>query len=316
VGCERMKVLIDFLRKHREIYDPLRKIYGATIGLWWFKKWFISNIGIYNGKKRVKLVDEKMGDLLVAQKIKSGKPFIFSRYGTGEFRSLFGEKDFNLLCFYSGFFPNDPKLLKRFRKIYFESSKSIDVLAVSLYMNQFVRKIRWMKNFPNIEYLTSLFALGPFNCSWVKELKNKKVLVVHPFKKTIESQHKRADKLGVMPKLKSLEVVKAVQTLADNKDPRFNDWFEALDYMKKEIDKKDFDIALIGCGAYGLPLAAHVKSMGKQALHVGGGVQLFFGIKGARWDDDELTKYNKYWVSPMKEDFMADYKKIEGGCYW
>jgi len=314
VVCERMKFLIDFFRRHRNIYDPLRKIYGATIGFWRFKKWFISNIGIYNGKKRVKLVNSKMADVLIAQKIKSGAPFMLSRYGTGEFRSLFGDNDFNLLCFYSGFFPNDPKLLGRFRKTYFECSKSIDFLVVGLYMNQFIRKIRWIRNFPNIEYLFSYFSTGPFDCSWMKELENKRILVIHPFKKTIECQYKKADKLRIMPKLKSLEVIKAVQTLAGNQDPRFDDWFEALDYMKKEIEKKDFDIAIIGCGAYGLPLAAHVKSIGKQALHVGGGVQLFFGIRGKRWDDYGI--YNKYWVSPMKEDSMESYKKIEGGCYW
>ena len=53
--------------------------------------------------------------------------------------------------------------------------------------------------------------------------------------------------------------MKAVQTQADAKDSRFKDWFEALQYMKDEIDKCDYDIALIGCGAYGMCLAAHVK---------------------------------------------------------
>ena len=42
---------------------------------------------------------------------------------------------------------------------------------------------------------------------------------------------------------------------------------------------KNFDIALIGCGAYGFPLAAFVKGIGKKAVHIGGPLQLFFGIK-------------------------------------
>ena len=117
-----------------------------------------------------------------------------------------------------------------------------------------------------------------------------------------------------MPNLKSLEVIKAVQTLGDNEDDRFRTWFDALDFMKREIDKKDFDIALIACGAYGLPLAAYVKSIGKQALHIGGGLQLLFGIRGKRWDDK--MEYNKYWVSPMEDDCLKDCKKFEGGCYW
>ena len=43
-----------------------------------------------------------------------------------------------------------------------------------------------------------------------------------------------------------LHTFKAVQTIAGVKDSRFNDWFEALDYMKNEIMKIDFDNSIIG----------------------------------------------------------------------
>ena len=80
--------------------------------------------------------------------------------------------------------------------------------------------------------------------------------------------------------------------------------------------KRDFDIAIIGCGAYGLPLAAYVKSIGKQSIHLAGKTQLLFGIKGKRWHDDPLTPYNKYWISPLPEDTPKNDTKIEKGCYW
>jgi hypothetical protein len=80
------------------------------------------------------------------------------------------------------------------------------------------------------------------------------------------------------------------------------------------LKKKDFDIALIGCGAYGLPLAAHVKKMGKQAIHMGSGVQLLFGIKGKRWDKHDI--YNRHWISPVMEDVPKQSDRIEGECYW
>ena len=41
----------------------------------------------------------------------------------------------------------------------------------------------------------------------------------------------------------------------------------------------EFDVAIIGCGAYGLPLAVEAKRMGKQAIHMGGATQVLFGIK-------------------------------------
>ena len=67
--------------------------------------------------------------------------------------------------------------------------------------------------------------------------------------------------------------------------------------MENEIDKHDYEVCLIGCGAYGLPLAAHVKKQGKKAIHIGGALQLLFGIMGKRWIDFE--------------PFMLDGKLIE-----
>ena len=49
---------------------------------------------------------------------------------------------------------------------------------------------------------------------------------------------------------------------------------------------------------------------------LGGGLQLFFGIRGKRWDKSGYIKYNKYWISPMKEDMLEGSKIFEGGCYW
>ena len=84
--------------------------------------------------------------------------------------------------------------------------------------------------------------------------------------------------------------------------------------MENEISRKDFDVALIGCGAYGFPLAAYVKRLGKQAIHVGGPLQLYFGIKGKRWDNSGL--YNEYWISPSDNERPKNLNKVEGGCYW
>ena len=125
------------------------------------------------------------------------------------------------------------------------------------------------------------------------------------------------DDKRVLPQFKSLETIKAVQTIAGN-DSQFSDWFGALDFMKAEIDKKDFDIAIIGCGAYGFPLAAHVKRMGKKAIHLGGPTQMLFGIKGKRWIENDKfgTIINDYFVLPSDEDKIMNAAKVEKGCYW
>ena len=174
------------------------------------------------------------------------------------------------------------------------------------------------------ELMTPLLTDKP----WTKALKGKKVLVVHPFADSILKQYAIRDRLfpknpDILPEFE-LKVLKAVQTLG-YEDPNFKDWFEALDYMKKEIDKVDYDVCLLGCGAYGFPLAAHCKRQGKQAIHLGGILQLLFGIKGKRWETDPgyikdfpyaSTYYNEYWVRASTAETPQKANEVENGCYW
>lgn len=118
-----------------------------------------------------------------------------------------------------------------------------------------------------------------------------------------------------------MKTLKAVQTIAGEKDDRFETWFEALEWMYNEAIKIDFDVAIIGCGAYGFPLAAKLKEAGKQAIHLGGATQLLFGIKGKRWKNnkafDYVSKYfNNDWIYPLEEDTPKRAENIEDGCYW
>ena len=168
----------------------------------------------------------------------------------------------------------------------------------------------------------SLWAVEPFfqEVPWTMCLQGKKVLVIHPFAKSIARQYHNRHKIfpgkQVLPEME-LKTFKAVQTIANNDAP-FETWFDALDYMKQEIEKIDFDIALIGAGAYGFPLAAHIKRMGKKAVHIGGSLQLYFGIIGLRWEQMPHFKalFNEYWVRPLPEEYPINHLKVEGGAYW
>ena len=86
--------------------------------------------------------------------------------------------------------------------------------------------------------------------------------------------------------------------------------------MTEEIEKQDFEVALIGCGAYGFQLASRVKRMGKIAVHMGGSVQTLFGIKGGRWDVQYSDMYNEYWVYPDGSEKIKNASSVESGCYW
>ena len=88
--------------------------------------------------------------------------------------------------------------------------------------------------------------------------------------------------------------------------------------MQRRVQKIDFDIALVGCGAYGMPLAAHCKQMGKQAVHLAGWLQVLFGIKGTRWDNNPRVSkfYNEYWIRPSQQNRPQGVEKVENACYW
>ena len=133
----------------------------------------------------------------------------------------------------------------------------------------------------------------------------------------------------MLPDFQELILIKAIQSSGNGDGNNFNSWFDALDFMKAEIDKVDYDICLIGAGAYGLPLAAHVKRNGKKSIHLGGALQLLFGIKGKRWENNSygvkewgipygayLRLINEYWVRPLEEEKPNNAETVEGACYW
>jgi hypothetical protein len=229
----------------------------------------------------------------------------------------------------AGFFPATHDKISQFCELLFDDIPQVDILG------------SWLEGENDIKnYLTSatkvhIRLLEPFwsNYTWTKALTGKKVLVVHPFAETILSQYINRDKLfsnaSILPTFKSLYVIKAVQPPFDVEDNLFHDWFQALDYMKSVIDKQDYDICLIGCGAYGFHLAAHVKRSSKKAVHLGGALQLLFGIKGKRWEDSNYgvkewsipkgsysNLFNEHWVRPGDRYKPKNAKEVEGACYW
>ncbi|MFA5329760.1 MAG: hypothetical protein WC384_18335 [Prolixibacteraceae bacterium] len=237
-------------------------------------------------------------------------------------------KIINQMQQWSGFFPANEDKIEQFCELMIHNIKELDILgswlANETYFKQHLahtKKIRLM-------YLDPYWSMIP----WTKALKGKNILVVHPFAESIKKQYRKREFLfenqDILPEFKSLTVIKAVQSLGQP-DSRFNDWFEALEYMKEEINKIDFDICLIGCGAYGFPLAAHVKRIGKKAVHIGGSLQLLFGIRGKRWENDNphytdpgnvYIYYNglpnEYWVRPSENEKPTNHEKVENSCYW
>lgn len=281
---------------------------------------------------------------ILRQAIDNKTPLMMGRYGNVECETmrdvLLFEKRilkslrpiYNTLCKNAGFFPKDLQSereiyaeLKNFALIMQNATANCDIFGTwsgglsfehyfidrFAHTNLILTELDFFR--PQVE------SALPFSYAF----KDATVLVIHPFEETIRSQYQNYDKLFANKKILpsfNLKTFKAIQTINKEIDTRFATWFEALDWMTQEINKISFDIALIGCGAYGFPLAARIKNMGKIAIHCGGATQLFFGIKGKRWEEEQKELgsklFNNYWVRPNEKETIKNISDIEGGCYW
>ncbi len=112
-----------------------------------------------------------------------------------------------------------------------------------------------------------------FQNPWSVNLKGKTVVVISPFKKTIQHQYPRRLEIwkrnpAILPDF-DLRIIQCPNHphLAP---PIYQDWFEALYAIEEQLKKINFDVLLVGAGAYSLPLCTFAKSLGKIGIHLGG----------------------------------------------
>ena len=296
-------------------------------------------------KFQIDLNEAEKANKLISDKLNSISPCMIARFGATELNVInnhigINSKEKSILKFitnkcpqwwwnknilrnfniWSGFFPiNNLNLINKYCDLFFKDIKEIDILGVWGNSLNFHHKNISNVNRVKVEYLEPFFSKNP----WTKALEGKKVLVIHPFKDSIEQQYKKKNLLFSNNLLPNFELItlKAVQSVA-NETTHYKDWFEALEYMKNEMNKVNFDIALIGCGAYGLHLAAHAKKIGKKGFHIGGVLQIIFGIIGTRYENPNqsggvyLKLFNKNWIRPSKDETPKDAHLVEKNTYW
>jgi len=226
----------------------------------------------------------------------------------------------------AGFFPPTIDKIEQFSELFLHDILEVDILGSWITSEKRYKKDLEKSIKIHIRLLEPFWSISP----WTKALEGKKVLIVHPFVTDIEKQYQNKEKLfskNILPDFQ-LTTIKAVLSLAEEKT-QFKDWFEALDHMKSEMDKVDYDVCLIGCGAYGFHLAAHVKRSGKKGIHLGGALQLLFGIKGKRWEEPNYgvkewgipsgsysNLLNENWIRPGEMYKPRNADTVEGACYW
>jgi hypothetical protein len=185
-------------------------------------------------------------------------------------------------------------------------------------------------NFVTLQALECFLSPDPDHWWTSKIPSNTKVLVISPFSSSIERQIPNLDKIwaarpGLWNPTTQFKTIKfplsyGTQSHEIQKEmtDRWSDSLGLLAWAKEQMDSIDYDIVMIGAGIYSLPLMAHVKQRGKKAIHLGGSTQLFFGIRGGRWDTmaEFQPLFNEHWIRPALEERPVNYASVEEGCYW
>lgn len=267
------------------------------------------------------------------EKILSGKPFFASRFGKFElgmlsnflFNQLLGKnfwskRSMELLA-------TDPSwegnvnYQERFYHTFLKAVSEMDGIGVWYNYGEQVMANYICKN----AVLYDLLAYEPYfyEQPWTLSLRNKKVLIVHPYVHSIPLQYKKREQLFKHAVLPEFELLTYRPFSGYNNEwVNFKDMQATLDKMVTDLNDIDFDIALIACGAQGLPLGAAIKKMNRQAIHVGGALQLFFGILGKRWEEPgrpQQVFFNEHWVRPHASEIPTDARALkfsDAGCYW
>jgi hypothetical protein len=272
------------------------------------------------------LGDAEAGEWIAAA-LRARRPVLVGRLGAVESRLLgearwrggrFSRITFRQAHANAGLFPLEPTALVAAAERLGSALAAVDLLARwdSPY------QARLVDGLDPRPQMGALSALEPWWQSqpWSAALAGLRVLVVHPFVASIEAQWHRRQSLfsdpAVLPSF-ALQTLRPPQTLGGASEGH-SSWSAALDGLIAQVAALQFDVALLGCGAYGLPLGAAIKAQGRAAVHLGGALQLLFGIRGRRWET--IPRYaalsNTAWVRPLPEETPAAAALVDGGCYW
>jgi len=230
----------------------------------------------------------------------------------------------------TGVFPQDPSFCLQFNDFYMPHLKNIDCLGIcySRLEHELIESYG-IKNkliyYPNQEPDRSIPDKED-NC-YLQYFRNKKLLLISPFSHLLRERSTKEIFEGVWAKTGKkwfypdrVDSVEFPYGFTAEGQTRFSTVLELFKFITGEIDKKQFDIALIAAGALAIPIASHVKNTGKIGIDLGGHLQVLFGVIGQRWRQQEEWRenyFNGHWI-----DMPARYRPREvdaglrKGDYW
>lgn len=228
-----------------------------------------------------------------------------------------------------GVFPANPEFYLTFNKFYMEHIRNFDCIGIC-YLPEELELIRHYK-------LKNKMILYPYqepdrsspsdekNC-YLRYFAGKRILIICPFagilmqratKEIFEGVWSKTGKKWFYPS--EVLALEFPYGFSRETHQRYHTAIDFFDYITAQIDKKDFDVALIGAGGLSIPIASHIKNMGKIAIDLGGHLQVLFGVLGKRWRDWEFWQraYTNEWWIDMPDEYRPKEKGVcDLGAYW
>lgn len=313
--------------------EPMRKFYFNTLRPLYMKSAARRERRQW---KRMKLtmLSENEVRTLIRESLVTKRPFTAAKIGATEFFMLrwwAGEKVILSRVYdlykLSGVFPRDLQFFRRYAEVYAASLKSLDLLGLWTGKDEpaVYRTLGLTSSITNHESFSGNFgriALGG-DPGWFPEIKGYRVMVISSFADLINRRANEADwdlywgPRFPWPKPEWIKAVPFPYGFETKTQERYGDSLELLRQFKEEHQAlmENCDLVLAGCGAYAVPLLDWAREHGKVAIHMGGDIQLLFGIKGGRWDTLEGL-YNEHWVRPGATLTPTAAEDVENSCYW
>lgn len=328
-------------RIERELYRAGEIVGEISLALSQAGRWLSGRLRLFNNRLffwhqapagSISLPRPEAG--LVIPKAESSRGWMAGKVGTTELLALeFSDRWFQppwpktaswqramrRLFIDSGVFPESRRQFDEFLQIYKKAVGQLDAVCAwqdDPFLGQYEERFL-LTHCPRAVRV----GLESLSTEILGQISNWRWLVVSPF---VETMQRQAARLADIHQNKPWAAgLRGAETRCDfvrcptfsylERSP-FSSWSEGLEKLTERVLSKSFDVALIGAGAWSLPLAARLKNAGRVAIHLGGETQLVFGIKGQRWEGYGI--YNEHWVRPSAAETPAGFLKKELGCYW
>ena len=269
--------------------------------------------------------------------IGSGSPFLIGRLSGNE-TAFCGNELYNISSSHStlknltnvaGIQFSSQESKKKYVKFYSQSFRSCD-LVVNFPDDSTIHKLNHNFNqycnekFPGLCHI-HLRTLEPYyfmedkDYKFNEQLEGKKILVISSHLCSMKKQLSKLNYLFPKNIFKKNRFSFIKPPITHGNVDTSNDWQNHWQNLINKVKEESFDIALVSCGGYGMVTAAFIREkLNKSAIYVGGALQIWFGIKGKRWDQHPIISnfYNKHWVRPQNSEMPNGHELIEGSCYW